>query len=129
MITENSLGQPIADTPEKVANFWKWFGDSKAADSQGRPLVVYHGSPDVRGILQEGFKSFSRGKAWFASSDPYVAGTYADSRRAMDYQNAEHHVLPLYLSLQNPMQIDAKGAVWKETAKHVEEARSKVTTA
>lgn len=26
-------------------NFWKWFGNSKVVDEQGRPLVVYHGSP------------------------------------------------------------------------------------
>lgn len=25
-------------------NFWKWFGDSKVVDSNGNPLVVYHGS-------------------------------------------------------------------------------------
>lgn len=25
-------------------NFWKWFGDSKVVDSQGNPLIVYHGS-------------------------------------------------------------------------------------
>lgn len=28
-----------------MTNFWRWFGDSKVVDEQGRPLVVYHGSP------------------------------------------------------------------------------------
>lgn len=42
--------------------FKKWFGDSKVVDAEGKPLVVYHGSPDVRGIFSGGFKkSPSRG--------------------------------------------------------------------
>ncbi|MFX4850199.1 hypothetical protein ABTB67_18855, partial [Acinetobacter baumannii] len=30
--------------------FKKWFGDSKVVDEEGKPLVVYHGSPsgDIR---------------------------------------------------------------------------------
>ena len=30
--------------PKLNDNFWKWFGNSKVVDSQGNPLVVYHGS-------------------------------------------------------------------------------------
>jgi hypothetical protein len=46
LITTNSLGQPIHSTQEGIENFWKWFGDSKIVDEQGRPLVCYHGSHD-----------------------------------------------------------------------------------
>ena len=44
---ENSLGNKIIpdDDKEKIINFWNWFGDSKIVDKQGRPLVVYHGTP------------------------------------------------------------------------------------
>lgn len=42
--TTNSNGQPIHPTKEGVRNFWKWFGDSKVVDAQGRPQVVYHGT-------------------------------------------------------------------------------------
>ena len=31
--------------PKLNDNFKKWFGNSKVVDSQGKPLVVYHGSP------------------------------------------------------------------------------------
>lgn len=44
--TTNSEGRPIHPTEEGVRNFWKWFGDSKVVDGQGRPLVVYHGTPN-----------------------------------------------------------------------------------
>ena len=43
--TRNSLGKLIHPTIEGIRNFWRWFGDSKVVDSQGRPLVVYHGTP------------------------------------------------------------------------------------
>lgn len=45
----NSNGDRIAKSAEALRNFYKWFGDSKVVDEQGRPLVVYHGS-DVSGI-------------------------------------------------------------------------------
>lgn len=103
--------------------FKAWFGDSKVVDADGKPLVVYHGSPDVRGIFAEGFVPRSRGEVFFAAESYDVANSYADPKRAFDYQNAEDQVIPLYLSMQNPMIIDAKGAHWKETERHVKEAK------
>lgn len=40
----NSNGERIAQSEPALRNFYKWFGDSKVVDEQGRPLVVYHGS-------------------------------------------------------------------------------------
>lgn len=40
----NSNGDRIAKSKEALENFYRWFGDSKVVDEQGRPLVVYHGS-------------------------------------------------------------------------------------
>ena len=45
----NSNGDRIAKSEPALRNFYKWFGNSKVVDEQGRPLVVYHGS-DVSGI-------------------------------------------------------------------------------
>lgn len=42
----NSLGEQIHNTPEGIIAFWKWFGDSKAVDEKGNPLVVYHGDSE-----------------------------------------------------------------------------------
>ena len=89
------------------------------------PHVVYHGAPDVRGIVKEGFKPFSRGNVFFATDHYKMANSYADPKRAFDYQNAEPHVIPLHLSLKNPMVIDAKGRNWRETERHVSEAKEK----
>lgn len=112
----------ITSTPA----FKKWFGDSKVVDESGNPLVVYHGSPDIRSVINGGFKpSTNRGGVYFFSDDYAVSNTYADPNRAWDYQNSEPATIPLYLSLQNPMVIDAAGRKWRDTEKYIEEARAK----
>jgi len=40
----NSNGEYIAGSKEAIENFWKWFGESKTVDEQGRPIVFFHGS-------------------------------------------------------------------------------------
>jgi hypothetical protein len=42
--TVTADGSPIALTEEGVRNFWRWFGDSKVVDEDGKPLVLYHGT-------------------------------------------------------------------------------------
>lgn len=42
--TENSEGKRIARSKTSLANFRRWFGESKVVDEDGRPLVVYHGT-------------------------------------------------------------------------------------
>lgn len=94
---------------------------SKVVDASGEPLVAHHGAPDARGIYgdEPGFQStnerlFGRDSqaAYFFTNDRAVARTYADDNRAMDYQNAQNAVLAKYLSIKNPMVIDAAGASW-----------------
>ncbi len=122
--TRNSNGKLIHPTEEGIRNFWKWFGNSKIVDDDGRPLVVYHGAPDARFVQQDGifkgtnerFGRQSSGKDrvfWFAKSRS-VAKTYADDRRAFDYQAADPGIIDAYLKLENPLVIDAKGKVWRE---------------
>jgi N12 class adenine-specific DNA methylase len=41
---EDAAGHLVHPTLKGQRNFWKWFGDSKVVDEQGRPMVVYHGT-------------------------------------------------------------------------------------
>lgn len=66
---ENSDDQPIAQTPEALANFWRWFQGSKVVDDEGRPQVRYHGT-------SHDFQSFDRGLI-FTSSGPTLASMYS----------------------------------------------------
>ncbi len=82
---------------------------------------VWHGTPDGRFIKSNPvFKSEKErmgwgketGVHWFADSKA-TASTYADDRRAFDYQNAEPMVIPAYVKLTNPLEIDGKGEAWR----------------
>ena len=42
--TTDAAGKPLHTTEEGIRNFWKWFGNSKAVDSEGHPLHLYHGT-------------------------------------------------------------------------------------
>jgi hypothetical protein len=93
----NSLGKPVHHTAEGVANFWRWFKNSKVVDAQKRPLVVYHGTPSD-------FDTFD--SSFHGQSDPgYLGeGFYFGTKAAgSTYSTRENgRVMPVYLSLQNP---------------------------
>ena len=110
--TTNSEGRAIHPTEDGIRNFWRWFGDSKVVDADGRPLVVYHGTSK-----DKDFTSFNVPKrgAWFTTS-PDVASTYAKENDSQDTsynwqtgkfedKNIAARVIPAYLSIKNPGRI------------------------
>ena len=96
--------------------FKKWFGNSKVVDKKGNPLIVYHGSPDLRGLKEKYiFESrFLDNQSFFFTDNYSMAKSYADPKRAFDYQNAEEGVIGLYLSLQNPLIVNAFNQIWRK---------------
>jgi N12 class adenine-specific DNA methylase len=132
--------------------FRRWFGNSKAVDDRGRPLVVFHGTnsnivrfdPERMGAAT-GAPSARMG--FFFSSNPAVASSYAETMseadkdpvfrwinrlslgtlRAIDagvsavgilrsqwQRPSGANVLPVFVSLQNPMIFDFKGETYRE---------------
>jgi hypothetical protein len=99
----NSNGERIAKSEEALRNFYKWFGDSKVVDEQGRPLVVYHGTnaqfdtfnKNLIGKQDYGFY----GKGFYFTNTKYVAEDYAKSSA---FDEGKPYVMPVYLNLQNP---------------------------
>lgn len=96
----------VTDTQE----FKRWFGDSKVVDVNGAPLVVYHGTakefdafdPRARGDNYDNEVS----RSGFFFTDEWdkahsVASTYADEL------DTQPRVIDAYLSMQNPLEIDA----------------------
>lgn len=90
----NSNGDRIAKSAEALRNFYKWFGDSKVVDSQGRPLVVYHGAR-----TETQFNTFRQGVAFFTNnrdvaqvfSDEYAYNLVVDGKKIpLDYDTAQH---------------------------------------
>lgn len=110
---EPAARPPITDTPE----FRAWFGDSKVADEQGQPLVVYHGTSGD-------FSEFKRGQArrrdngWFGdgfyfSGSSHLAGSYP-MYSLKEFGQHGANVMPVYIKAENPYRIDLSGMSYEE---------------
>ena len=102
-----SFGQ--TDTPA----FKAWFGDSKVVDADGKPLVVYHGSPKV------GFTEFDVGNVGaFFSSRFDVAASYAGRYNEVEVDGDKlaaddgQGVYDAFLAINNPKVVDWGGKDW-----------------
>ena len=87
-----------------------------AARNAGYIYRGWHGTPDGRFLGSEYiFKNRFGGKGvhWF-SKDRVTASSYADDRRAWDYQNAEPKTLECYLKFNNPLVINGDGKGWRD---------------
>ena len=99
--TTNSSGQPIHPTQEGIRNFWRWFGDSKVVDEQGRPLVVYHGTP-------ADFKAFKEGTSWEGFGFHFGTAEAANQVLQQDrHGGGRPQIMPVYLSIKNQLKFDA----------------------
>ena len=87
----NSNGERIAKSKEALENFYRWFGDSKVVDEQGRPLVVYHGT-------NAEFDTFKGTK--ILNSSEGVGFNFAVKK---DIAEGFGKVMPVYLKLENPV--------------------------
>ena len=106
----NSNGDRIAKSKEALENFYRWFGDSKVVDEQGRPLVVYHGTLDL-------FNAFSKEKIGARFSSDERGFFFVDKENiAKDYATSEFdstrqgYIMPLYISASNPLIVNSEYA-------------------
>jgi hypothetical protein len=83
--------------------FWKWFQGSAVTTPDGRARVVYHGTPD--GDIE----SFKTERGVFFTSKPELAEQYTMRRGVWRSRTDGAAIYPAYLSLKNPLVIDALG--------------------
>ncbi len=130
--TTNSNGKLIHPTEEGIKNFWKWFGASSVVDADGNPLVVYHGTgvnSGSRGEFMSGdfdtFRGDLSGKSsktgapygtFFFTDSPEVASSYTVQWRGewSEQYKDRANVMPVFLSIKNPLKVSAKGENWRE---------------
>ena len=74
--------------------FWKWFGDSKVVDTNGDPLVVYHGTDESFSIFKE-----DHGMGIFVTPDPNLASKWAMFRAE---KRSTANAISLFVSIKNP---------------------------
>lgn len=117
--TLNSEGQQIHPTEEGVRAFWRWFGDSKVVDGDGRPLVVYHGTSTPR--TYEEFRSGRsvQGAGIFFAEDLGVAEEFAHDLR----DNRAPRIFPVYLRATDPADMQVLGLDTEEGAPAGSDAR------
>lgn len=91
--TTNSEGKRIHPTEEGIRNFWKWFGDSKVVDDQGRPLVVYHGTDDQ--FNEVDMYKGAQGVFWFTSDKQKIINGESGAQ-------GTGKIMELYVKIDNP---------------------------
>jgi N12 class adenine-specific DNA methylase len=110
----------------KTEAFKRWFGKSRVVDESGEPLVVYHGTPSPETITEFRLPALDSSKdqaIWFTPSKQY-AGIYARRGVTPDATSIavgaqKKKILPVYLSIQNPLDLrnDAASAKFREALK------------
>lgn len=105
-----SVGEQEDESSRNEA-FQRWFGDSKVVDPEGRPLVLFHGTTSDFDVFSPrpgadlGFHFGTAKQAGYRIEDKITfANSYGQKRGAAS-------VLPVYLSIKNPLRIGDHGYV------------------
>jgi len=100
----------VTDTPA----FKAWFGASKVVDASGKPLVMFHGTP--HDFKNDQFQVGGGGRGSVESLGFHFGPSEAANTRlekGMKNYDAHHYnwnVMPVYLSIVNPLRIGDAGA-------------------
>ena len=98
--------------------FKKWFKHSKVVDKSGKPLVVFHGTnAHVQSFNPDKINSIEStgdyvGKGFFFTSNASRAEQYA-KQAATKSAGSGINIIPVYLSIQNPLIIASKKDIQK----------------
>ena len=115
-----------ADQTDTLA-FKQWFGDSKVVDTDGKPLVVYHGTGSDFDTFKKTMPAHGMNKKpqnGFFFTDTFTAGSYAVMNEMYGKSNA--NIMPIYLKLSNPIIIDRKGREFLDSVSLQKWVRSQV---
>jgi len=92
---------------ESNPNFMSWFGKSKVVNSDGSPMVVYHGT-------KNDFDTFSKGDIGYHAGGKNQANNRLAHSGDFEWStfDKEHHesarnsnILPLYMRIENPLKM------------------------
>lgn len=81
----------------KTPAFKSWFNESKVVDSNGNPLIMYHGTPKSFNQFNTNESGALLGKGSYFTADNFDAATYAGNKKPMQ----------TYLSIQNPYYVNS----------------------
>jgi hypothetical protein len=91
------------------AAFAAWFGNSKAVDAQGMPMVFFHGTRTDFSVFEVGHsRAESPDAGFFFTPDPSIAALYAGCDENFPAPDIGS-VMPVYLQVSNPLVHDFAG--------------------
>ena len=123
----------ILDPIEKSNNFKSWFRNSKVRNQDGSPVHMFHGAPKFVGNQLDPSRKGKRddgylGRGFYFTNSNRMASEYADTPIFDIYgepvQEAEApEVMEVFLSVQNPVVLEAEGGLdnktWNIFKKHI----------
>ena len=98
----NSNGERIAQSEPALRNFYKWFGDSKVVDEQGRPIVMYHGTSNT-------FDSFDPTTFGYATDSGFFGSGFYFTPIESEARYYGRIVMPVYLKIEKPFIVSTGG--------------------
>ena len=123
----------VTDPIEKDLYFKKWFRNSKVRKKDGSPVTMYHGAPKFIGNQLDPSRKGNRddgylGKGFYFSKTAGNANAYAELPVFDIYgesvtEATASEVIPVWLSVQNPIILDEEGGfdnrTWNILKKHI----------
>ena len=112
------VGKPAAARKEGAKTgpiteaFKRWFGDSKAVDADGNPMVMYHSTFSDVASPKTNFRGDEYRRFGFHVGSLEAAESRLDVKSAEDRANKERsgdagaNVMPVYISVKNPLRLD-----------------------
>lgn len=106
--TRNSLGQQITFNAKAMRAFWRWFGDSKVVDAQGRPIMMYHGT--VADVDFDTFRLNPR-EMGVHTGTPEQATDRVRALSGDEFMDEAvgPRILELYVKADNPLRLEDEG--------------------
>jgi hypothetical protein len=101
-----------AKTSPITEAFKRWFGDSKAVDADGDPMVMYHSTFSDVASPKTNFRGDEYRRFGFHVGSLEAAESRLDVKSAEDHANKERsgdagaNVMPVYISVKNPLRLD-----------------------
>lgn len=111
------MSRPASRAQTDTPAFKDWFDGSKVVDAQGKPMVMYHGTSASEGgdaftMVDTYASSYGlMGMGGYFTADPEIANSYTTKGRG-----GSPTVYPVYLSIKNPIDMEAKAdvAAWEK---------------
>ena len=92
--------QKSAREQTETEEFKRWFANSKVVDDNGKPIVVYHGSPSY-----DRFYKFRKGKSGYLGPGIYLTNEEQYAKGYAEKQGPGGQMYALYAKIQNPLYV------------------------